>query len=118
MRLAAVLTALSLGTAASADPARIEAVEAHERADGWVISVTLLHADTGWEDYADGWRVELPDGTVLAQRVLEHPHVTEQPFTRSKTGIAIPEGVETVHVRARTVTDGWDSRSVVLDLPR
>ena len=118
MRLAALFTALALGTAAAADPARIEAVEAHERADGWVISVTLRHADTGWEDYADGWRVELPDGTVLARRDLEHPHVTEQPFTRSRTGIAIPEGVETVHVRARTVVEGWDNRTVALTLPR
>lgn len=118
MRLAALLTALAFGTAATADSARIEAVEAHLRADGWVISVTLRHADTGWDDYADGWRVELPDGTVLAQRDLEHPHVTEQPFTRSKTGIAIPEGAETVNIRARTVVEGWDSRSVALDLPR
>jgi len=45
--------------------------------------VTLSHADTGWEDYADGWRVELEDGTVLGTRVLGHPHVNEQPFTRS-----------------------------------
>lgn len=118
MRLAPLLTAFALGTAASADPARIEAIEAHERADGWVISVTLRHADTGWEDYADGWRMELSDGTVLAHRVLEHPHVTEQPFTRSKTGVAIPEGVDTVHVRARTAPEGWDSSSVAVSLPR
>lgn len=118
MRLAAHLTALALGTAASADPARIEAIEARQRADGWVISVTLRHADTGWEDYADGWRVEAPDGTVLAHREIKRPHVTEQPFTRSKIGIAIPEGVNTIQVRARTVTEGWDSRSVAVTLPR
>lgn len=118
MRLAALLTTLALGTTVSADPARIEAIEAYERPDGWVISVTLRHADTGWEDYADGWRVEAPDGTVLAHRVLERPHVTEQPFTRSKTGIAIPEGVSAVQVRARTVTEGWDSRSLTVTLPR
>lgn len=118
MRATALFITLAFGTAAAADPARIEAVEAHQRDDGWVISVTLLHTDTGWEDYADGWRVELPDGTVLAQRALERPHVTEQPFTRSKTGIAIPEGAETVHIRARTVTEGWDTISVPLKLPR
>jgi hypothetical protein len=27
--------------------------------------VTLTHPDTGWDDYADGWRVEDADGTVL-----------------------------------------------------
>ena len=44
------------------------------------------HPDTGWDDYADGWRVLDMDGNELGMRVLHHPHVDEQPFTRSLSG--------------------------------
>ncbi len=74
--------------------------------------VTLSHPDTGWDDYADGWRVELADGTVLGTRVLAHPHVTEQPFTRSQSGIIIPDGVGEVFIRSRCTVDGWADETV------
>lgn len=57
---------------------------------GQRISVTLAHPDTGWDHYADGWQVSTPDGTELGVRVLHHPHVTEQPFTRSLTLDTLP----------------------------
>ena len=38
---------------------------------------------TGWEHYANKWDVVGPDDTILGTRVLLHPHVNEQPFTRS-----------------------------------
>lgn len=69
-------------------------------------NVTLFHGDTGWDDYADGWRVELADGTVLGTRTLTHPHVNEQPFTRS-SNITVPDGVREVFIRASTNTGGW-----------
>lgn len=72
------------------------------------VSVTLSHPDTGWDHYADGWRVELADGTILATRPLAHPHVTEQPFTRSVSGVVFPDGVTTVFIRARCNQDGWN----------
>ena len=57
-------------------------------------AVTLRHADQGWDHYADRWDVVSADGkTVYGERVLYHPHVTEQPFTRSLDGVAIPPGV-------------------------
>ena len=56
------------------------------------IDVTLRHGDTGWDHYADGWRVLGPDGTEIGFRKLLHPHVNEQPFTRSLSGLDIPEG--------------------------
>ena len=61
--------------------------------------VTLLHADTGWDHYANKWEVVAPDGTVLGTRVLAHPHVDEQPFTRSLGGVEIPAGVDQVTIR-------------------
>lgn len=36
----------------------------------------------------------------MAVRELAHPHVHEQPFTRSLDGVEIPEGVEKVTIRA------------------
>lgn len=92
---------------AAADPALVEAVLGVPGPDGWRFEVTLRHADTGWDDYADGWRVELPDGTVLGTRELLHPHVDEQPFTRALSGVAVPEDTREVTVRTRTSVDGW-----------
>ena len=79
----------------------------------WRFDVTVAHADTGWEDYADGWRVELADGTILETRVLAHPHVDEQPFTRSLFDVAIPDGTDTVHIRASTNVTGWAEETTI-----
>ena len=78
--------------------------------------VTLSHGDTGWEDYADGWRIELADGTILGTRVLAHPHVTEQPFTRSSS-IDVPAGVTEVFVRASDNVGGWAEDVQAFTLP-
>lgn len=110
------LMALLAAGPAAADPAEIVGVEAEPGADGWRVSVTIRHADTGWDDYADGWRV-IADGEVVGTRVLAHPHVEEQPFTRSMSGIAIPEGAETVEVEASTNVTGWGGERVPLSLP-
>ena len=98
---------LMLPFAAFADDAVIEGVEARASGDTWTFAVTLSHGDTGWDDYADGWRVVLDDGTVLGIRKLLHPHVNEQPFTRSLGGVSVPEGSGLVFVEARTSTHGW-----------
>jgi hypothetical protein len=49
-------------------------------------------------------------------RVLLHPHEAEQPFTRSQSGITIPEGVTEVRVRAHDLVDGYGGQEVVVDL--
>ena len=89
----------------------------------WTFIVTVTHPDTGWEDYADGWDVVLPDGTVIKPdqdspftRLLTHPHQTEQPFTRSQSNIEVPAGVTAVTVRAHDLVDGFGGREVVVDL--
>ena len=70
-------------------------------------NVTLSHPDTGWDHYADGWEVLDADGNSLGIRELLHPHVAEQPFTRSLSGVNIPQGAQVVYVRARCNVDGW-----------
>jgi hypothetical protein len=89
----------------------------------WTFHVTVQHPDTGWEDYVDGWDVVAPDGRVLKPdadsvftRLLLHPHVTEQPFTRSQSGIVISSGVGEVRVRAHDLVDGFGGREIVVDL--
>lgn len=106
-RTALTAAALLLTIPALADPAVVEEARATPSDAGWTVSVTLSHGDTGWDDYADGWRVETPEGAVLGTRELLHPHVTEQPFTRSLSGVEIPAGMDIVMIRARTNVDGW-----------
>ncbi|UWQ15016.1 hypothetical protein K3556_03720 [Aliiroseovarius sp. M344] len=100
-----------------AHEAVIEGATATPSGAGWSISVTLAHDETGWDDYADGWRVENQAGDTLGTRVLQHPHANEQPFTRSLPSVALPEGAEAVWIRARTSVDGWGKERFRLDLP-
>ena len=90
----------------------------------WSFSVTVSHPDSGWEDYADGWDVVLPDGTVVKPaaneeftRTLWHPHINEQPFTRSQGGIEIPVDVKEVMIRAHDKPDGFGGKTVRVKLP-
>ena len=103
-----------LAGSALADPAEIVGVEAEPGSGGWTVSVTIRHADTGWDDYADGWRV-IADGEVVGTRVLAHPHVEEQPFTRSMSGVEIPEGAREVEVESSTNVTGWGGEKVMLE---
>ena len=112
-----LLPLLLLASPALADPPEIVATAAVRQGDDWRVSVTLLHPDTGWEHYADGWRVEAEDGTVLGTRVLVHPHESEQPFTRALSGVSIPEGTTRIFIRARCLVDGWNAERIAYDLP-
>lgn len=84
----------------------------------YIFHVTVEHADTGWEHYADAWRVVGPDGTVFGTRSLQHPHVDEQPFTRSMPGVKIPRGVTAVRVEGHDNVHGWGGATVEVELPR
>lgn len=110
---------LLLPAPAVAGEADVLAARAVREAGGtWRFEATLRHADTGWEHYADRWEVLAPDGTVLATRTLYHPHVDEQPFTRSLGGIELPANVGRVRVRAHDSEHGYGGREATLDLPR
>ena len=99
-------------TTANADVTQVRAVQSI--GGTWTFQVTVQHPDIGWEDYADGWDVVAPDGIVLKPdpesrftRTLLHPHQNEQPFTRSQSGIVIPEGITEVSVQAHDIVDGF-----------
>ncbi|MBO9433798.1 hypothetical protein J7394_06255 [Ruegeria sp. R13_0] len=110
-----ILTAF-FATPVLADPPTIESVSASRNGDTWRFDVTIRHPDTGWDDYADGWRVLDMEGAELGMRVLHHPHVDEQPFTRSLSGVSIPVGTTQVQIQARDTVGGWSDATTVIDL--
>ncbi|MFK7891625.1 MAG: hypothetical protein AB8B63_12495 [Granulosicoccus sp.] len=80
------------------------------------IDATVKHADTGWEHYANRWEVLAEDGSVLGLRELAHPHVNEQPFTRSLT-LSLPAGITRVTLRANDSVHGLGGQSFELTIP-
>lgn len=108
---------------ASTANANVTSVRAVAGRGSWAFHVTVDHPDTGWKDYADGWDVVLPDGTVVKPdadspftRLLLHPHENERPFTRSQSRILIPAEVTSVTVRAHDLVHGFGGSEVVVDL--
>lgn len=97
--------------------AEILLVRARETDAGvWTFDVRLDHPDTGWEDYTDGWHVETLDGEILGVRILAHPHVNEMPFSRSQSGIRIPEGSTEVQVRSHDLVSGYTAETVIVPI--
>ncbi len=118
-RILATLLLLIGAGSAGAGEADVVAVEAAEAGAGtWRFEVTVAHADAGWDHYADKWEVLAPDGRVLATRVLLHPHVGEQPFTRSLGGVAIPAEIERVILRAHDSVHGLGGAEMTVELAR
>jgi len=105
--------------AASAGEADVVGVKVTKTgADTYSFDVTLKHADTGWKHYANKWEVVGPDGKVLGTRVLYHPHVNEQPFTRSLSGVKIHASVSDVTVRAYDSEHGAGGKTFSVALPK
>ena len=117
MKPLVALIATLTASASLASDVEIVNVQASQSGGAWRFDVTLRHADSGWDHYADGWEVLSPDGTSLGMRVLAHPHENEQPFTRSLGGVIIPEGITEVVIRARDNVDGWTAQTVIFALP-
>lgn len=103
-----------LAAPALADAPQVQAV----RVSGDRFDVTVLHPDSGWDHYANGWEVLDADGNRLGFRELFHPHENEQPFTRSQAGITVPAGATVVYVRTRCNIDGWSDALFEVRLPQ
>ena len=111
-----VLTALDV---ANADDVKILAADFRSiGSNDWSVSVTLKHGDTGWDHYADRWRVVDDDGNVLGDGTLFHPHVEEQPFTRGLGSVRIPKGTTTVRIEAHDKVHGWSRNPLQVDLSK
>ncbi len=105
--------------AGEADVVKVEVTQQSNRT--YSFQVTVRHNDEGWEHYADAWDVigddSGADGTIYATRVLAHPHENEQPFTRGKSGVSIPEGIKSVIVRAHDKVHGFGGKTQKVMLP-
>ncbi len=114
---AIALLAGVLAVPALAGEADVISAEALQSAPGvWRFTVTVKHADEGWEHYANRFEIVDEAGKVLGVRTLYHPHVDEQPFTRSLGGVSIPLTVEKVRVRAGDSVHDLGGAEVVVDL--
>ena len=111
-----LLVAVPLGSLAG--PADVVEAEASCRGEICSFRVTVRHADAGWKHYADGFEVLGQEGEVLGTRVLRHPHVDEQPFTRGLSGVKIPQEITRVRVRAHDSVHGHGGEERVVELER
>jgi hypothetical protein len=109
--------ALIVFNAANAGDVKILAADFHSSNDNtWLVKVTLEHNDSGWDHYADNWRVVDAEGNVLGYRLLQHPHVNEQPFTRDLAGVKVPDGITTIYIKAHDKVHGWTKNNLKVDL--
>src|SRR6056297_2013137 len=115
LSIAAVLTATLAAPALAHEPEILDAT-ATKSGMSWRIDVTLEHPDTGWDHYADGWEVLDAEGNRLGYRMLHHPHVNEQPFTRSLNNLDLPDGTREIFIKAHCSVDGWTAEAKRVEL--
>ena len=54
---------------------------------------------------------------MLARRVVLHPHVHEQPFTRSLGGVRLPDSLKAVTVAGHDSEHGYGGMEMTVGLP-
>ena len=113
-----IITAIvvTAGTALAGEAAIIKVKVTDVANRVYNFDVTVKHSDEGWNHFADAWDVLAPDGKVLATRTLHHPHVNEQPFTRSLSNVKIPDSVKIVYIRAHDSVHGYGTVMIEVDL--
>ena len=115
---AAIVAMMLVPGAAMAGEADVVSVKITKQGEGrFRFDVTVRHDDQGWDHYADRWEVVGLDGGVLGVRELAHPHVNEQPFTRSLSGVEIPGNVEKVTIRSHDKVHGLGGAEMTVDVP-
>jgi hypothetical protein len=78
-------------------------------------TVTVASDDHGWDKYADAWIVRV-DGVEIGRRELTHPHADEQPFTRSLSGVVVPDGATVAVITANDSVLGECGKPLELSL--
>ncbi len=106
----------STGMAMAGEADVIDAKAAQSSQGNWQVSATIRHADAGWDHYANRFEVLDMQDNVLGIRELAHPHVNEQPFTRSLSGVKIPAGIRKIKIRARDSVHGYGGKEYVVEL--
>lgn len=98
---------------------QVEVVDVNIKSQGenqYRFDVTLRHDDQGWDHYANRWEILDAKGKILATRTLHHPHVNEQPFTRSLT-VKLPDNIKTVIIRGHDSVHQYAGKEIKASLP-
>lgn len=112
---AAFLFASYAAIAGEADVVSARAVQTAD--DTRNFEATLRCDDRGFDYFCDRFEILSPNGAVLAVRVLDHPHVDEQPFTRELTGVRIHTGLaRSILIRAHHNVRGYSGEALKLPL--
>lgn len=77
-------------------------------------TVTVSSPYDSPQRYADGWRVLDQDGAVVGAHTLSHDHAGEQPFTRTQSGVEIPEGTTELTIEGRDQVSGYGGETVTI----
>ena len=116
MRISLFALILSLPGIVFSNEAHVLAAKVeHIGGNFYKFDVTVQHLDENWEHFVKAWEVLDEEGNVLGARILLHPHVNEQPFTRSHT-INIPVHVKQVTIRAYDLVHQFGGKEMTLDL--
>ena len=79
--------------------------------------VTMQHEDEGWEHYVNRFEIlNLEKNKILGFRKLQHPHVKEQPFTRSAS-VLFDELPSAVVIRAYDSIHEYGGKEIILAIP-
>lgn len=123
-----VLAALAAGCSSDAPPASTSStgqrfpdvidVTVSRSGAEFSFAVTVSSPYDTPERYADAFRVRSADGEVYGVNELTHDHATEQPFTRTLSGVALPAGVTEVVVEGRDQANGWGGGTRTVELTR
>lgn len=89
---------------------QVTKIEVSGNAKGYTFAVTIESPDTGCDQYADWWEVVDMNGNLVHRRILDHSHVTEQPFMRSAENIVLAENKE-VYVRMHMNNSGYAKKA-------
>lgn len=78
--------------------------------------VTVKHNDTGWEHYVNAYEILSEERVLIAKRVLHHPHVNEQPFTRSISNVKVPKESKFVIIRAHDSVHKFGGKELIVNI--
>ena len=118
MLLAYVLFLATSQTLKANDVEILAAAIVHQSQGEYLVNVKLQHQDTGWERYADEWRIVDQQGNILGSRTLLRPHVDEQPFTRALSNVRLDHNLTTIFIEAHDKKHGWSKQKLELDLTK
>ena len=110
-----LLVLLKAPTAGAGEADVISAEVEHTGGNFYRFTVTVKHDDKDWEHFAKAWEIVDLDGNILGARILMHPHINEQPFTRSHT-ISLPENINRVTIRAYDLIHKFGGKELTIDI--